>query len=168
MYWPPTNGNRDPSSAQMNPPTRARPPPMDQARTINAGVGRRRATFDGLAKMPTPMIAPATTTIASNNPSSRRKPVSDMPGVYRSDRDRKRPRQAERVGAWSVGPAQARRSSAPLAATPGRGLQPFSGGTHRPSLTNASGSPERAWRRSIAGGCSGYDGGHSSRHREPP
>ena len=37
-----------------------------------------RATFDGLTKMPMPMIAPATTTVVSQSPSSRRKPVPEF------------------------------------------------------------------------------------------
>ena len=70
----------------MNPPMSASSPPMPHASTMSAGVVRIRATFDGFAKIPTPMIAPATTTVESKRPSSRRKPVSDMRRVYSTDR----------------------------------------------------------------------------------
>src|SRR5262245_13234985 len=40
------------------------------------GSGTMRATLDGLAKMPTPTMPPATTITASNRPSSRRNSVT--------------------------------------------------------------------------------------------
>src|SRR5262245_58596180 len=49
-------------------------PPTTQARRIKEGSPTIRATFEGLAKIPTPIIAPATTTVASRSPSSRRNP----------------------------------------------------------------------------------------------
>src|SRR6187551_2804464 len=58
----------------MNPPRRARMPPAIQAASIHSGAARRRATFPGLTKIPTPRMAPATTTVVSQSPSSRRKP----------------------------------------------------------------------------------------------
>ena len=76
MYWPPTCGSRDPSSAQMNPPSSATPPPIVHASRISSGECSTRATFDGFAKMPTPMMPPATITTASSRPSSRRNPAS--------------------------------------------------------------------------------------------
>src|SRR5512140_307035 len=58
----------------MNAPSSATPPPIAQASRISDGCASTRATFDGFAKIPTPMMPPATTTAASTSPSSRRKP----------------------------------------------------------------------------------------------
>src|SRR5262245_39706947 len=52
----------------------ARRPPTTHERRISEGSPTMRATFDGFTKIPTPMMAPATTTVASRSPSSRRNP----------------------------------------------------------------------------------------------
>src|SRR5471032_25694 len=73
-------------------------PPSAHTRRIRTGSPTTRATFDGLAKIPTPTIPPATTTTESSSPSSRRKPGSDTLGsdplgsdtLLRRARDRRR------------------------------------------------------------------------------
>src|SRR5207249_5780264 len=69
-YWPPASGRSRPSSAKVKAPSRAIVPPIPQASSAAAVPPVTRATSRGLKKIPTPMIAPTTTEVASHRPST--------------------------------------------------------------------------------------------------
>src|SRR5688572_5656574 len=70
-YWPPATGRIRPSSANVIAPSNAITPPTPHAIIAPLALPVTRATSRGLKKMPTPMIAPTTTQVASHRPSTR-------------------------------------------------------------------------------------------------
>src|SRR4029450_5920503 len=60
-----------PSSANVNAPQSAIAPAIPQARSISPPSRVRAAVWEGVKKIPTPMMAPTTTQVASIGPSVR-------------------------------------------------------------------------------------------------
>src|SRR5258706_16388861 len=104
MYCPPTWGNRDASSAHTNAPISATTPPSVQTSRMSTGSLTTRATLDGFAKIPTPMMPPATTTTESKRPSSRLKPVTQQSCPRRLTQNSRKP-QGKVWSACSAGSA---------------------------------------------------------------
>src|SRR5262249_45978274 len=64
-----------PSSAKVSAPSTATRPPIPQASSAPGALAVTFATARGTKKIPTPMMAPTTTQVASHNPSTRRSSV---------------------------------------------------------------------------------------------
>src|SRR5262249_15026027 len=79
-------------SAKVTAPSSAMRPPTPQAASAEPALPLMWATSRGLKKMPTPMMAPTTTQVASHRPRTRGS-VRSMPGGY--------PRRVAGSSRWS-------------------------------------------------------------------